>query len=168
MNQEIQDKNSPPAIKRLCLSLTTRRRAKAMKDSTNLECERFAGPVDTTTLETAAKGIIPPKTEQSTQWVVSNFESWSVSRASHSSSAAVPPNILCTNDAELVCKWLCCYVLETRNKDGSRYPPSPKLTKRCTTSNYSVFVSTVVDITDPAKKFVGRIFHGLSTTSCGQ
>ena len=124
MNQEIQDKNSPPAIKRLCLSLTTRRRAKAMKDSTNLECERFAGPVDTTTLETAAKGIIPPKTEQSTQWVVSNFESWSVSRASHSSSAAVPPNILCTNDAELVCKWLCCYVLETRNKDGSRYPPS--------------------------------------------
>ena len=88
------------------------------------QCERFAGPVDTTTLETAAKGIIPPKTEQSTQWVVSNFESWSVSRASHSSSAAVPPNILCTNDAELVCKWLCCYVLETRNKDGSRYPPS--------------------------------------------
>ena len=52
-----------------------------------------------------------------------NFESWARNRSS-SASEIVPPGILHSHDPELVCKWLCCFVLETRKLDGSRYPPA--------------------------------------------
>ena len=29
-----------------------------------------------------------------------------------------------THDADLVCKWFCRFVLETRKTDGTRYPPA--------------------------------------------
>ena len=52
-----------------------------------------------------------------------NFESLARNRSS-SASEIVPPGILHSHDPELVCKWLCCFVLETRKLDGSRYPPA--------------------------------------------
>ena len=114
------DSENQPPRKKKCLSLPKPRRSRALKESTN----RFAKPVDESVLEKAAKGVVPLKTEQSTIWAVSNFESWRSSRESGSSDAAVPPDILRSNDAELVCKWLCSYVLETRKTDGSLYPPA--------------------------------------------
>ena len=74
-------------------------------------------------LQDAAKGVIPAKTEACTQWAVKNFESWVCNRSS-SSSEAVPSDLLRSHDAQLVCKWLCCFVLETRKTDGSFYPPA--------------------------------------------
>ena len=59
------------------------------------------------------------------QWAVKNFESWARNRSSSASEIA-PPGILHSHDAELVCKWLCCFVLETRKLFGSRYPPATK------------------------------------------
>ena len=60
-------------------------------------------------------------TEASTELAVKNFESWARNRSS-SASEIVPPGILHSHDPELVCKWLCCFVLEARKLDGSRYP----------------------------------------------
>ena len=36
----------------------------------------------------------------------------------------VPADLLQSHDPELVCKWLCQFVIETRKTDGSPYPPS--------------------------------------------
>ena len=94
-----------------------------LQDVTNPR--RFAEPVDSTILDKASKGVVPEKTEASTQWAVKNFESWARNRSS-SASEIVPPGILHSYDPELVCKWLCCFVLETRKLDGSRYPPATK------------------------------------------
>ncbi len=40
------------------------------------------------------------------------------------SAEAIPSNLLSSHDAELVCKWLSRFVLETRKSDGSPYPPA--------------------------------------------
>ena len=36
----------------------------------------------------------------------------------------VPPNLLSSNDATVLCKWLCCYVQETKKENGLPYPAS--------------------------------------------
>ena len=74
-------------------------------------------------LENAAKGVVPANTAASTQWAVKIFESWARSRPS-SSTDAVPSDLLMSHDADLVSKWLCRFVLETRKTDGTRYPPA--------------------------------------------
>ena len=117
----------PPPKKKRCLSLS--RRTSPLQDSTNRlvkpgatsSTNRFTKPVEASVLSEAAKGVIPLKTEQSTRWAVNNFECWARSRAS-SSVDTVPLNTLLSHDAELVCKWLCCFIFETRKVDGSRYP----------------------------------------------
>ncbi len=38
-------------------------------------------------------------------------------------SDPVPDNLLCSSDAETLCRFLCLYVMETRQEDGSCYPP---------------------------------------------
>ena len=35
----------------------------------------------------------------------------------------VPRDLLSVVDAEVLCKWLCCFVQETRKESGERYPP---------------------------------------------
>ena len=107
----------PPPKKRLRLSLG---KEAPLRETTN---RRFAGPVSTGELENAAKGVVPANTAASTQWAVKNFESWARSRPS-SSTDAVPSDLLMSHDADLVSKWLCRFVLETRKTDGTRYPPA--------------------------------------------
>ena len=115
-------RTSEPPKKKLRLSLSRRNRAPGpLQDATNRS--RFAKPVDSVTLQEAAKGVIPAKTEASTQWALRTFSCWASSRSS-SSSEIVPPDLLRSHDAELVCKWLCCFVLEARKTDGSLYPPA--------------------------------------------
>ena len=66
---------------------------------------------------------MPEKTEESTQWAKRNFECWAKSRPS-SSSDSVPPDLLKSNDPETVCKWMCCFIMETRKTDWSCYLPA--------------------------------------------
>jgi hypothetical protein len=40
------------------------------------------------------------------------------------SAEAVPSNLLSSHDAELVCKWLSCFILEMKKSDGSPYSPA--------------------------------------------
>ena len=55
-----------------------------LRDSTNET--RFAEPVNASVLQEAAKGVVPLKTEQSTQWAVKNLDCWARSRSSSSSA----------------------------------------------------------------------------------
>lgn len=52
---------------------------------------------------------------------MNNFTEWTRSKAL--SSEPVPEDILSSCDAALVTKWLCLFVLETRQESGKRYPP---------------------------------------------
>ena len=49
---------------------------------------------------------------------------WASSRSAITPDDPVPPNLLESNNPELLCKWLCRYVMETRRTDGSEYPPA--------------------------------------------
>ena len=49
--------------------------------------------------------------------------SWALNHSS-STPEIVPPDLLKSHGAVLVYKRLCCFVLETRKIDGSRYPPA--------------------------------------------
>ena len=49
-----------------------------------------------------------------------NFNDWALNCSFVDSAKAVPSD----HDAELVCKWLFCFVLEIRKSDGSPYPPA--------------------------------------------
>ena len=82
--------------------------------TTNQRVSRFAVPVDSLEREKAAKGVVPAKTEANTQWALRNFNAWALNRSFMSSAEAVPADLLSSHDAELVCKWLCRFVLETR------------------------------------------------------
>ena len=52
------------------------------------------------------------------------FDAW----VEHQNKAAlddpVPPNLLSLTDATVLCKWLCCYVQETKKENGQPYPAS--------------------------------------------
>ena len=106
--------------KRLRLSLA---RPSKEVTTTNQRVSRFAVPVDSPEREKAAKGVVSAKTEANTQWALRNFNAWALNRSFMSSAEAVPADLLSSHDAELVCKWLCRFVLETRRTDGSSYPP---------------------------------------------
>ena len=77
-------------------------------DATN--SSRFAAPVSPTSLHKAAKGVVPVNTEASTEWARKNFNAWA-KNLEHSGG-------------EGVCKWLCCFVMETQKSDSSMYPPA--------------------------------------------
>ena len=64
----------------------------------------------------------------------------------------VPKDLLASHDAELVCKWLSRFLMETRKTDGSLYPPSSLRSLICGVnrilqSNQAPF--SVVDKGDP-------------------
>ena len=85
---------------------------------------RFASPVSENDLIIAAGGVIPANTKASTQWAERNFISWITERNKVVPNDPVPVDLLSCHDAELVCKNLCRFVLETRNSNGQPYPPA--------------------------------------------
>lgn len=101
-----------------------------MRDLTNGKAcvagssSRFAKPVTSPERKKAAQGVIPSNTEANTQWAVRTFNSWAINRSFLNASEAVPDDLLASHDPQLVCKWLCRFVMEIRKSDGSSYPPS--------------------------------------------
>jgi len=122
------DCSSNPA-KRIRLSLnrkaaTTRVPLMECTNQVHGVCSRFAKPVVSPEREKAAKGVVPPNTEASTQWALRNYNAWALNRSFMTANEAVPADLLQSHDANLVCKWLCRFVMETRKTDGSEYPPA--------------------------------------------
>ena len=73
--------------------------------------------------EKAARGVIPSSTEAITRWAMQNFKLWATNRSDVIPCDPVPADLLESYDPNLVCRWFCRYVMETR-RDGHPYPPS--------------------------------------------
>ena len=82
---------------------------------------RFASPVRDEVMMKDKLGVVPNNTLQANQWALRNFTLWSDMR-NKKYDEQVPPDLLACHDAT-VCKWLCCFVQETRKEDSQPYPP---------------------------------------------
>ncbi len=56
-------------------------------------------------------------------WAVRNFEQWAQNRREQLPDDPVPDDLLESSNPEVMSKWLCCYILETRQENGKPYPP---------------------------------------------
>ena len=81
----------------------------------------------------AAKGVVPENTKRRNAWARKNFTDWAESRNSSvlNSDGDVPVDLLESQDAILVNKWLCKYIMETRQSDGTPYPPKSLYSLLC-------------------------------------
>ena len=101
-----------------------------LKDSTNSftplqpRIQRFSKPVSSPEREKVGKGVIPENTDACTQWALRNFNEWAANHCSVVPNDPVPKDLLVSKNADLVCKWLCRFLIETRRPDGSVHPPS--------------------------------------------
>jgi len=89
-------------------------------ENTSAEKLRFAQPACEQELKQAAKGVVPDSTRSSTNW---DYLSWAENRNKRIPDDPVSLDLFKSDDADLVCKTLCKFVLETRNCNGEQYPP---------------------------------------------
>lgn len=89
---------------------------------------QFASPVSKSQLKKAAEGVVPENTKCNTHWAERNFMNWAMQRNQQVPEDPVPLDLFRSHDAELVCKNLWKFVLETHNNNGQHYPPA---TIRC-------------------------------------
>ena len=85
--------------------------------------ERFSS-VTCEEIKEAAKGVMPANTKSSNEWALKNLRAWISDRNTRMSDEAVPADLLACEDADILCKWMCCFVQETRKENGEKYPPS--------------------------------------------
>ena len=95
--------------------------------------------VSDTDVEKAAKGVVPDNTLRSNAWARRNVEEWAQIRSVANPSDAVPEDLLSLNDPDLVCKWLCKFVLETYQESGKHYPPKSLYSILCGLQRISYF-----------------------------
>ena len=70
------------------------------------------------------KLIIPKNTEKSSKWAMTNFKDWFDDFNSRNPIDSCPYEVLtpkCPKD--VLNKWLCVFINETRSKTGDKYPP---------------------------------------------
>ena len=120
------DDNQSPSRKRLSLS------CRDLKYSYGSCHNDFVPPTSEEDMQSATKGAIPLNMKCSNAWAVGNLHSWMKNRNSNSDEK-VPVDLLSCPEAEVVCKWLCRSVHETRKENGERYPPA---TIRCLLSAF--------------------------------
>ena len=105
--------NDAPKAKRKRLSLS--RKGKF---------DRFAPPLSEEDLSVAAKGVTTANTSVANDWAVRNLKNWIENRNKVNPNDLVPEKLLTCSDKKILCKWLCCFVQETRKESGERYPAS--------------------------------------------
>ena len=74
-----------------------------------------------------AKGFVPENTSKNTNWAVENFNSWCVARNKHYRDSEKCPTDLLTKtpyNNEQLCFWMSRFLVETRRKNGNKYPPT--------------------------------------------
>ena len=71
----------------------------------------------------AAEGVVPENASRVNAWGLINFEEWMKETGKATSSEPVPQDLLHCNDPVIVSKWLCKFILETRQESGKPYPP---------------------------------------------
>ena len=83
--------------------------------------KRFADPTTSEALEETSKGVVPKNTQKNDQWALRALTEWITERNKRCSDKC-PMDILHTEDAESLAKWLSLFTIELRKKDGSKYP----------------------------------------------
>ena len=75
-------------------------------------------------IKEGAKGVVPANTKSSNNWALKNLCAWISDRNTRMSDEAVPADLFACEDADILCKWMCCFVQETCKDNGENYPPS--------------------------------------------
>ena len=120
-NQVPESSDCPPLKKKPRLSFSLKK--KLPLEECNITISRFAEPVDGNTMEEAVKGVVPQNTEKNNEWAWNHFLHWASARFEKLPSDPVPCDLLSSSDPNLLCKWLCFFVMETRQACGKLYPP---------------------------------------------
>ena len=108
-----------PKSKKPRLSLSLKGKGKKKEEPLS---SRFTFVADSE-LEEAAKGVVPENTTRVNAWALRNFEEWARARNERTKAEPVPNDLLSTDDHVKLCKWLCKFVMETRQESGKPYPP---------------------------------------------
>ena len=75
---------------------------------------------------------IPKNSACSNKWAIDNFRAWVDDYNSRNPERNCPMYLLLPScSRELLNKWLCVYVAETRNKAGNLYPSKTVYTLLC-------------------------------------
>ena len=126
--------NQPKSKKRkLSLSLK--------KDKENLpeEANRFdkAFEVEDEDYEKMAIAFVPKNTSKNTTWAVVNFNSWCKARNKRYKKPC-PPNLLTQTpyDPKELSFWISRFLVETRRKNGDKYPPTSLYQILCGINRY--------------------------------
>ena len=111
MNKENRSPNEPPSKKKkLSLSLKNGR-------------NRFQA-IEKDHLDELSTPHVPKNTSVMIRWAMTNLKDWFDDHNSCNPELPCPDDILSPScDAEVLNDWLCVFVMETRTKDGTRYPP---------------------------------------------
>ena len=71
-----------------------------------------------------SKPSVPKNTEKSSKWAIKNLKEWYVDYNSRNPNEMCPEDILShTCSKEVLDKWLCVFINETRSRTGDPYPP---------------------------------------------
>ena len=122
-----KQKQPAPKKKKLDLSLNKANKEnepppKKTKLNLSLKNGRFGTPVSPNSRKKAAEGVVPVNTTLSNSWAVKNLNSWIHFRNTIRPDDLAPEDLLSCGDAQVVCKWLCCFVQETKKENGEPYP----------------------------------------------
>lgn len=101
-----------PIAKKLCSSLKKTSKKHPWIDFSTSEAD----------MERHRKGFGPQNTKASNDWAVQNFEVWREARKASKPHKSCPGVLLSDYASQVDC-WLCFYLVETREEDGSPYSP---------------------------------------------
>ena len=107
------DSFQPPSNKKPRPSLS-------LKKKSSSEC--FSEPVTSPQRQNAAMGVVPTNTKLSNEWAMRNLNAWMKNWNEVAPDNPVPADVLSCGDASVLCKWLCCFVQETKMENGLPYP----------------------------------------------
>ena len=75
-------------------------------------------------LTVMSKPRVPKNTEKSSKWAIGNLKDWFEDYNNRNPSDTCPSEILTpTCSKEILNKWLCVFINETRSRTGDPYPP---------------------------------------------
>ncbi|XP_011407617.1 PREDICTED: uncharacterized protein LOC105314895, partial [Amphimedon queenslandica] len=110
MEENQEKENVPPSKKR--------------RVSLSLKKKKFQ-PSLSEKIDEIAKHKVPKNTKKMSKWAMKNLEDWFKDYNKRNPDKKCPDEFLTRHKCskEVICKWLCLFVNETRNKSGKRYPP---------------------------------------------
>lgn len=122
------------------------------------------------------KPQVPKNTETSTRWAMKNFRDWYEDYNARNPSKCCPEEVVLSScSPELLNKWLCVFVSETRNQNGEKYPPRTLYSlltgilryMRIENSNYPNFLEKNSPVFSGFAKTLDNIFKDLRKSGVG-